>query len=418
MGQFKTSDSDIKKSKPWWLKLTKAGLVVFIIFVVFLAGFILGTKKSSNERPVKYSADKLIDIFGSSDNVDPDLFAQVWDVIHSDYLDKNKINDQDLFYGAIGGIVKALGDPHSVFLTPKLTKDFTQELDGTFYGIGAEISRKDGFLVIVASLPDTPAEKAGLKSGDKILAINKADATDMSADEAVSLIRGDKGTIVTLTVYSEGDQSTKDVKITRDKISVPSVTYKLENKLAIIKISSFNNDTSELFAKIAQKALNDNPNGIILDLRNNPGGFLDTAVDLTSYWLEPGQVIVRETFSDKSNDNEYKATKKVSLAHIKTIVLVNEGSASASEILSGALQDYDQAQIVGKTTFGKGSVQQLIPLKDDSSIKLTVARWLTPKGRTIEGEGIKPDIEVDMTSDDYNKDLDPQLDKAKELLNQ
>lgn len=421
MDQFKTSAPDIgdvKKPKAWWKKFAKVYLAVFLVALVFCLGVIIGISQAPNQRPVKYSADKLIDIFANSDKIDPDLFAQVWDILHTDYLDKNKINDQDLFYGAISGIVRALGDPHSVFLTPELTKDFNQELNGTFYGIGAEISRKNGFLLIVAPLSDTPAERAGLKAGDKILAIDNVDTSDMSSDEAVSLIRGDRGTTVVLTVYSEGDQSTRDVSIVRDKISVPSVVYKLEDKIAIIKISSFNNDTNEFFAKAAQKALNDNPKGIILDLRNNPGGFLDTAVDITSYWLEPGQVVVRETFSDKRNDSEYKASKKISLAHIKTMVLVNNGSASASEILAGALQDYGQATVIGKTTFGKGSVQQLIPLKDNASIKLTVARWLTPKGRTIEGEGIKPDIEVDLTSDDYNNDLDPQLDKAKELLNQ
>jgi len=240
--------------------------------------------------------------------------------------------------------------------------------------------------------------------------------SNVSVTEAVNLIRGDKGTKVVLTIYSKGENTTKEITIIRDKIDIPSVVYKLEDNIAIIELTHFNDDTDERFAKVAQQVLNDNPQGIILDLRNNPGGFLHIAVAIASYWLEPQQVVVRETFSDKRSDKDYKADKKISLAGFDTVILVNEGSASASEIVAGALQDYSKAVLVGMQTFGKGSVQQLIPLKDDSSVKLTVAKWLTPSGRTIEGEGIGPDVEVDLTFDDYNNDLDPQMDKAKELF--
>lgn len=420
MDQFSSSNQLTEKSKkPWWVRFAKVYTLMVFLTLFFIFGLMLGgliRQPQTSDDVVKYTANELSQIFSNNDQVDVDLFSELWGYIHNDYLDRNNINDQDLFYGALAGMVDALGDPHSVFFDPVTTKEFSQELDGTFYGIGAEIGRRDGFIVVVAPLPDTPADRAGLRAADKILAIDGQDVLDVPVDEAVSMIRGDKGTAVVLTILSPGDQSTRDVSIVRDKINVPSVTYKLEDNVGIVELNHFNDDTDSEFTKIAQRILNDDPAGLILDLRNNPGGFLDTAVEIASHWLEPGQVVVRETFSDKRNDNDYKARKTVSVADLKTVILVNEGSASAAEIVAGALQDYGLAQVVGMITFGKGSVQQLIPLKDDSSVKLTVARWLTPNGRTIEGQGIKPDYEVDYTEEDYNNNTDPQLAKAKELI--
>jgi len=426
MDQFKPNipikTEDLKlgsKKQPWWRILAKVCALLILIIAAFVYGFSTGNKPSADvqqDNVIKYTADELIDIFKDNDEIDVELFTQVWDILHEDYLDKNKINDQDLFYGAVAGMVSALGDPHSSFFDPVVTEEFNQELNGSFHGIGAEIGRKNGTLVIIAPLDGTPAARAGLKSGDQILAVDGVDTGNISVTEAVNLIRGEKDTKVVLTIYSKDEGDTKEISIIRDKIDIPSVVYRLEDDIAIIDLTHFNNDTEDRFAKVAQKVLNDNPKGIILDLRNNPGGLLHIAVEITSYWLDPKQVVVRETFSDKRSDKDYKASKKISLADFDTIILVNEGSASAAEIVAGALQDYGKAFLVGKKTFGKGSVQQLISLKDDSSIKLTVARWLTPNGRTIDMEGIEPDTEVDLTFDDYNNDLDPQLDKAKELF--
>lgn len=423
MDQFSTV-IEIPKAKntkkPWWAKIAKAYVLLLILASVFILGIFFGfsSQPKKTETNIKYTADELKNIFAGNSDIDAELFSQVWEVIHSDYLDKENINDKDLFYGAISGMVNSLGDPHSSFFDPKLTKEFTRELDGIFYGIGAEIGMKKGYLVVISPLNDTPAFRAGLQPGDKILAIDAQDTSNMSVDQAVSLIRGDKGTAVVLTILVDGENATKDVSLVREKIDIPSVVYKLEDNIAIIEISSFNDDTDERFAKATQKAIADNPDGLIIDLRNNPGGFLLTAVDIAGYWLDKGQVVVRETFSDKRMDNNYEADSKFSLAGLKTVVLVNEGSASASEIVAGALQDYDLAEIVGQTTFGKGSVQQLIPLKDDSSVKLTVARWLTPNGRTIEGQGIMPDYMVEYLPADYENNIDPQLNKAKELIYQ
>lgn len=417
-----SANSDLNKTskKGFWTQVAKFYTVIFLFFVFFVVGVAVGLRykepSKSSQEIIQQTSSELKNIFEKNNDVDVALFSQVWNILHEDYFDKREIDDKELFYGALAGMISALGDPHTVFLSPEISREFSQELDGSFFGIGAEIAKKNGYLVIVAPLADTPADLAGLKAGDKILAIDGQESTSMSTDEAVSLIRGKKGEKVVLTIFSEGDDLPREVSITRDKIDIPSVRYNLEDDIAIIEITHFNDDTDERFAKIAQQVLADSPSGIILDMRNNPGGYLSTAVEISSYWLDPSDVVVREIFSNKSKDIDYKAERKPSLAHIKTVVLVNEGSASASEIVAGALQDYDIAPVVGMPTFGKGSVQQLMELEDGSSIKITVAKWLTPKGRTIEGEGILPDEEIDLSFEDYQNDLDPQLDKAKELI--
>lgn len=424
MNQFRNNNFTVSGNKSTarsgWHSAARAYIFLFILIFTFVFGlmsglYFQGDTENAN-KVISQTAAELNSIFGNSNDIDVEIFSQTWEAIHNEYLDKNKVNDKDLFYGAISGLVNALGDPHSFFLTPSLTSEFTQELDGSFYGIGAEIGRKNGFLVIIAPLDGSPADKAGLKAGDRILAIDKTDATDMSVSEAIFKIRGESGQTVVLNILPKDGQEPRDISIVRAKIDIPSVKYKIVDNIAVIEIISFNSDTSTRFTAVAQKVLQDNPRGIIVDLRNDPGGFLDTAVEITSSWLEPGQVVVRETYGDKRNDVEHRALKRLSLAKFKTVVLVNEGSASAAEIMAGALQDYGLAQVVGVTTFGKGSVQQLIPLRDSSSIKLTVARWLTPQGRTIDGQGIKPNVEVQLTADDYNQDLDPQFDQAKAII--
>ncbi len=421
MDQFQTYKQEVPvKAKVWYRRYNKSYMWLLVIVVVFVLGFGFGQASvpvNNADQILSKTTGTLAGIFGSDQNIDTKLFKEVWDQIHSQYIYKNKIDDAQLYYGSISGMVAALGDPHTNFMEPKIAKEFADDMKGEFSGIGAEIGRKNNFVIVIAPLAGTPAEKAGLKSGDRILAIDGKDATELTADQAVSLIRGEKGTKVTLSILSVGENKAKDITITRDKINVPSVTYKNENNIAIVKITGFNEDTGSVFSGFAQKILSQNPKGLIIDLRNNPGGYLDKAVDLAGYWLEPGQVVVREEFADKSQNLEHKADNKTSLRKFKTIVLINEGSASASEILAGALKDYNIAQLVGQQSYGKGSVQQLIPLRSDSALKITVAKWLTPLGTSIEPDGIKPDVLVDFTLEDYNSDKDPQLDKAIELIN-
>ena len=351
-----------------------------------------------------------------SSDADFATFWDVWKLVKSSYVDQ-PVSEKDLYYGSIAGMVASLNDPYSTYFTPEDARAFNEQLSGSFYGIGAQLDTKDGQIVVISSLPGTPAERAGLKSDDAILAIDGTSTEGMVIDEAVSHIRGDKGTAVTLTILSSGEAESKDVEIVRDEITIDSVTYSMrDDHVAVIEISIFNDDTSRLFASAAQNAIDDGAKGIVLDLRNNPGGLLDAAIDLAGYWLPSGSTAVIEAVGGAQN--EYPTNGNAMLGNLPTAVLVNGGSASASEILSGALQDAKKATIVGKTTFGKGSVQEYHELPDGGAVKVTVARWLTPLGRSIDKQGITPDQTVDYTEDDFHAKRDPQFDAAINLLTQ
>ncbi len=405
------------------LKKHKSSRII-IIFLLIIISFFIGltvgisnTEKANSDvsdlGKVKNQDTKLPKYL--SKDVDFKLFWQVWNLIKNKYVDPN-VNEAKMFYGAEMGLVASLGDPYSVFLAPDIAKDFSEELKGKFEGIGAEIAIKKDRLTIVAPLPESPAEKAGLRAGDKIFAIDDLDTSNISLTKAVSLIRGDKGSTVVLTVEHKNGQR-EDIKVVRDSIQYASVTYKVLKKYNIgyIKVNHFNEDTEKLFNKAVDDLLDKKVNSIILDLRNNPGGFLTTAISMANNWISDG-IIVKEKSRDNNKNQSFSASSETKLKGKKTVVLVNGGSASGSEIVAGALQDYGLATIVGETTFGKGSVQDLTELSDGSSLKLTIAKWFTPHDRSISKEGIVPDIEVKLTADDYNNDLDPQLDKAIELL--
>ncbi|MDP2736203.1 MAG: S41 family peptidase [bacterium] len=415
---------EIKKSKRWKI----AGVILLSLILLsaaFGGGMVVAQKnefiKQASIKEAVYAGqlyNKYITAPANklTQDVDFNLFWDVWDELKDKYVDKNKLDDKTMFYGAIRGMVESIGDPYTVFMEPKVAKEFSDDLAGTFEGIGAEIGKKDNIITIVAPLADMPAEKAGLQSGDKIYGINGESTVGLAIDEAVSKIRGPKGTEVTLTIFREGFEKTEDFKIIRQTILVKSIRTKMsDDKIFTITITNFNDDTNELFKKAAAEAVEKNPKGIILDLRNNPGGYLETAIDVASEWIDQG-VVVTEQFSQEKK-NEYLHRGRARLKDFPTVVLVNQGSASASEIVSGALKDNGKATIVGMKTFGKGSVQTLQELKDGSSVKITVAKWLTPDGYNINHEGIAPDIEVDLTLEDYNKNIDPQMDKAVEILN-
>jgi len=346
--------------------------------------------------------------------LNPDLFWQVWTTIKTRYV-KQPVSDLDLFYGSLRGMVESLKDPYSVFLDPETAKNFESEISGTFEGIGIEISIKNNQLTVIAPLPDTPASRAGLLPGDKIYAIDGLSTAEMSVDYAAHLIRGKKGTKVKLTIFRKGWKETKDIEIIRDKIEIKTVQWKMkENNIVYLNISHFNANTYTDLKKAVKEILLQNPKKIILDLRNNPGGYLDVAVDSAGFWL-PNSLI---TYAKDANGQikSFTANGRGEFANLKTVVLINSGSASGAEILAGALQDYQKATLVGEKTFGKGSVQELIDLPGGSAIKITTAYWYTPNGRQINESGIEPDIKVEMTEEDYNQDRDPQLEKALELL--
>ncbi|MDD5341279.1 MAG: S41 family peptidase [Patescibacteria group bacterium] len=392
-------------------------LVILLILFVFLGGIFLGRQSgvSTNQNFVSGSVTNQNMRSGFlSKNANFDLFWQTWDIIKKNYVHQ-PVSETELLYGAMAGSVASLGDPHSVFFDPETTQKFTNELKGNFDGIGAEVAIKNNVITIIASLPGSPAEKAGLKSGDKILAIDGEDTTAMSLDYAVNKIRGQRGTDVVLTINREGWDKPKEIKLTRQTIKIQSVTWKmLDNDIAQIDLRYFNEDTSAEFSKIVNQIIAKNPKGIVLDLRNNPGGFLDTAVDVTSEWVDKGVVVYEKSADGKLKAND--ANGKALFKDFPTVVLINGGSASGSEIVAGALKDYKLATLVGEKTFGKGSVQTLFPLDDGSSIKLTIALWLTPNENTIDGQGIEPDIQIKLTDQDFNENKDPQLDKAVQIL--
>lgn len=410
--------------RPKWKrpKVIMAAVVACLLLISFFIGVSVGENKQVSLDNVvqKYNTGRLLNKGEIPDYLAKDVnfkqFWKVWDILKNKYVDRQGLSDPQLFYGALKGLVDSLGDPYSVFFTPQTSKVFDDELAGKFEGIGAEIGIRNDHLTIIAPLPDSPAEKAGLKPLDAILQIDEKDTTGMSLDEAVNLIRGDKGTKVALTITRDGLKDAKKIEITRDTIRIKSVILSFKEEIAIVKMSNFNTDTEGAFNEAVNEILKKQPKGIILDLRNNPGGYLDTAVAIAGFWVDKGQVVVKEEFSDFSMNQEYPAHGNPVLHGYKTVVLVNGGSASASEIVAGALQDFGLATIIGEQTFGKGSVQELEKLADGSSVKVTVARWLTPQGRTIEKNGITPDTIVELKPEDLDANKDPQMDKAVEII--
>jgi len=352
-------------------------------------------------------------------------FWDLWRMLKEKYY-KQPVDEKVMLYGAMSGLASSLDDPYTVFFEPVTAKAFNQELSGKFDGIGAEIGMKDGQIVVIAPLPGMPAEKAGLLAGDMILKIDKQDTAGMYVDKAVSLIRGKRGTPVSLYIgrfkLTKGKNgktvstpTTLEIAIIRDQIEVKSVnvTY-LPGKIARISVSSFNQDTDVLFSSAVQDVLSKDTKGVILDLRNDPGGYLDKAISMASEWVGD-LVVVKEQRQGKIVE-EYRGNPTARLRDMPTVVLINAGSASASEIVSGALQDYKKAKLVGTKSFGKGSVQDYTDLSDGSAVKITIAEWLTPTNRSINKVGIDPDVSIDITQDDINAQRDPQLDKAVELL--
>jgi len=345
--------------------------------------------------------------------VDFSLFWDAWNIVKNKYV--GDTDTQKMTYGAISGMVASLGDQFSMYMTPDEAKNFEEDLKGSFDGIGAELESKSGYLVIVAPLDGSPAEKAGLLAQDIITKVDGKSVPDMNYSEAVANIRGKKGTQVVLSIVRKGEQAPLEIKVTRDTIVVKSVSYEMKGDICYIKMSQFGDDTLELMKKASDFALQNNAKGIILDLRNNPGGYLESAIDISSLFLDGG-VIVKE--KDKNGKiKEFKTTLVPRLKDKKLVVLVNGGSASSSEIMSGAIQDRKRGILIGEKTYGKGSVQNLEELKDKSEVRVTIAKWLTPNGNSIDKAGITPDIEVKLTSDDKQNNRDPQLDRAIEEIN-
>jgi carboxyl-terminal processing protease len=376
------------------------GIVTVGLLLAFGAGTVMGTNLDVYRNVTNAQGDvqltKVADLYSKtrSPEVSFDEYWNVWDTIQEKYVEQD-IDDVSLFYGSIEGMVESLDDPYSVYFPPVQAKEFAQNLAGEFEGIGAEIGKKDDQLTVIAPLPSSPAEQAGLRTGDVVLSVDGTDVTGMTVHEAVLLIRGEKGTDVVLGIYRPTDKEQHDITITRDSIVIPTVEWEMkEQDIAYLRLAYFNEETTAEFARAVEEIAFKNPSGIILDMRGNPGGYLSAAVYAASEWVEEG-VIVRERYRDGS-EKVHNAVGMHRLKGIPTVALVDGGTASGSEIVAGALQDYEAATIMGQQTFGKGSVQQfqLLP-PSGAALKLTVAKWYTPEMQEINGVGVTPDVIIE-----------------------
>ena len=401
-----------------WAKRISIGVVtVFLLTIAFFAGIYTDAKLTDN--PV--SNVVLNASTGQPSNVDLSTFWKVWQKLDQNYVytgtSTATTTSQDRVYGAIKGMVASLGDPYTEFFPPVENKDFQTELSGSIEGVGIVVGMKDSSLVVISPVKGTPADKAGVLAGDKIVSIDGKVATTISTDAAVALIRGAAGTKVEMVFNRNGQKI--DLTLTREVITVPSVeTQKINNQILDIKVNEFDANVTDQFRTALREFVSGGYSKMIIDVRNNPGGYLDSAVDMSSWFVPMGKVIVTEDFgSGKQKVDHMSNGFGPILANGKIVVLANEGSASAAEIFAGALQGYGIAKIVGAQTFGKGSVQELIPVTSDTSLKVTIARWLLPSGKNISKEGLTPDVVVPMTAADYASSTDPQLQKALDILN-
>ncbi len=437
---------------------------IFILSLVLLSGGI-GFWAGDNEYQVssiKYQVGKKIPFFSNSienkqppsskQSLDFSLFWEVWERLEQSYLEKEDLDGEKMFYGAISGMTASLGDPYTVFLPPVDNKTSKEDLNGSFEGVGIQLGYKQGDkLAVIAPLKGMPAEKQGVKAGDFILHIKDEEkkidrgTTGMTLPEAVKIIRGPRETVVTLTLLHEGERDSYEADLKRETIVIPSVELELgyldddnhwqelkeetqkEGIVAWLRLIRFGDLTDDQWDKAVEEIVascqlpvasckncrDKGCMGVVLDLRNNPGGYLDGAVNLAGEFLDNDKVVVKQENSDGTS-RVYKTRRFGRLTETPLVVLVNQGSASASEILAGALRDYDRAEIVGEKTFGKGTIQEAIDLREGAGLHVTTAKWLLPDGEWVHEKGIEPDVKVELDEEDQTRDL--QLEKAAEIL--
>ncbi len=357
----------------------------------------------------------------SKEDIDLEQFWAVWELLDEKFTSASStenLSDEERINGAIQGMVDSYNDPYTVFLPPAQNADFTEDISGNFSGIGMEVGIKDKMITVISPLPDTPAEKAGLLPGDLVVKINGESTEGMSIDDAVNRIRGEKGTNVTLSIYREGDLEIKDYTITRDTINIPTVKTEIKDGVFIVRLYSFNAIAEAKMQEAMREFVSSKSKTLILDLRGNPGGYLQGAVAIASFYLPTGKIVVRESFGENKEEKIYRSQGKTikDFNPKNFVVLVDNGSASASEILAGALKEHGVATVIGTNTFGKGSVQELINLPSGAALKVTVARWLTPNGISISEKGLEPNILINRTPKQRLEGVDPQQDSAINFL--
>ncbi len=413
-------------------KSTNILLILSVIIFLFGIGYKLGEHKALDRGFSRPSYNFFNTSQGSQNtkNIDFGLFWDVWNNLQDKYVDRTKLDAQKMFYGALKGLVSSLGDSYTFFLTPEENKQSKDDLGGKFEGIGAQLGLKNTQIIIIAPLKASPAEKAGVKTGDVITKVDGHSTKDWTLPQAVSKIRGPKGTKVTLTLV-RNDGKEFNLEITRDEISVASVELSYEKRsdcsancaqIAYLKVNQFGEKTNDEWDKsvdqITQRWENKNVKGLVIDLRDNPGGFLESSVYLASEFLPEGKLVVKQE-STTGENKDYYVTRQGHLLDIPVEILINKGSASASEIFAGALKDYKRAELVGEKSFGKGSVQEALDLKDGSGLHITVAKWILPNGVWINEKGVEPNLKVENAIKEGNtltRQDDKQLETAVEKL--
>jgi len=396
------------------MKFTRSSLILTIIgislsaMVLFAAGFIVGRVTTS------FSSTSFATETGvTSDTFKP--YIQAWNILNDNYIDQ-PIDPKTLVQGSIRGMLDELGDPYTGYIDPESFAQQNASLDGEYTGIGAWVDTSGEDLVIISPMPGSPAEDAGIKPGDVVVGVDGEIMEGLDPSLILEKILGPENSIVNLIIEREGSEEFLQFELTRAVILLPSVNAELiEEDVAYIQVVSFANNTFDDFSTSLQEMLNQGATDLIIDLRNNPGGLLDSAIDLTSLFIKDKVVLIEE-WGDGTK-TKFSTTKDMIAKDIPVYILVNQGTASASEITAGALQDYDRAILIGNQTFGKGLIQNWVPLNgENGAVRVTTARWLTPEGRQIQGEGLSPDYVVDYTLEDFDADFDPQLEKALELI--
>ncbi|OGG57784.1 hypothetical protein A2765_05120 [Candidatus Kaiserbacteria bacterium RIFCSPHIGHO2_01_FULL_56_24] len=404
---------------------------ILLLAVGFAGGLILGNSGSLRSMLPAAVAQSL-GIDGPPQGVDLSPVWKAWQIMDEKFVPASVPTttastsapviagtpQEKRVYGMISGMAESLGDPYTFFLPPVEQKQFEEDLSGNFEGVGMEIAVRDEVLTVVAPLKGTPAERAGIKPDDRVLEIDDNDTHNMDVTTAVNLIRGTKGTEVRLLISREGWAEPKEIKVMRDVINVPIVeSEKRADGTYVISLHTFTSNSPQLFRDALRQFVNSGSNKLILDLRGNPGGYLEASVDMASWFLPTGKIVVTEDYAGHADNIDHRSRGyDIFNDNLKAVILVDKGSASASEILAGALRHYGVAKLVGATTFGKGSVQELIPITENTGLKITVARWLLPDGTQIPKTGITPDVEVKISEEDVKAGKDPQMDKAVEML--
>lgn len=387
---------------------------VILLFFVFMLGWNVGVNHTYQQQGID-SSNVVISPYGETETVNMQIFWDTWNILNGKYVDPHVLDSQEMIFGAVGGMVNALEDPYTGFMTPKENKEFQDSLEGTLEGIGAELTLRNGMITVISPLKGSPAKAAGLQPEDIIIEVDGEAASDMTFEQVVMKIRGEKGTAVVLTILRKTEQEPLDISIIRDQININSVDWEMKDGIAIIEVNQFGNGTRYEFSKAVNDILNQRPEGAILDLRYNGGGYLDGAVDIVSEFIEQGKVVTIKKRNPEEDEVIY-ANGQARITSIPLVVLINKGSASASEIVAGAIQDSNRGYIIGEQSFGKGTVQEVENLIGGASLRITVAKWFTPNDNNISEVGITPDLIVERTTEDFENNEDPQLDAAIEYL--